>query len=173
MHPCLVLALLALVSASRIEEVGPVEDACPAHLFVLGRSKNANVVAYDAIRGPDGELSPSETVAAYWLLNGEKGTREELSRIERQRAYGVDVAPGSMPGTYDLTFKAQKKRHLTIRMVQGCPAAVMAIAGREGILRRMFVQSKESSMPQVEFVEFFGEDLAGGAPLYEKYVPGK
>jgi hypothetical protein len=27
--------------------------------------------------------------------------------------------------------------------------------------------------PKAEYVELFGEDLDGGAPLYEMFIPGK
>ena len=116
----------------------------------------------------------SEPVLAYWLLNGEAGKREELNMVERQRAYGFDVTPGHTPGTYSMTFKAGRKRRLTVRMLNGCPVVTASIGGHDGILRRMFVQSKEGSMrPTVEYVEFFGQDAAAGVPLYEKFLPGK
>lgn len=150
----------------------PSGEACPAHLFVMARSKNSNIVAYDAIRGPGGDLAASEPVVAYWLLNGEKGKREELNRVERERAYGVEAAPGETPGTYGLFFKANRKRRLTVKMLNGCPVAIAPIGGRDGILRRIFIQAKEGGLrPTVEYVEFFGEDPVGGAPLYEKFVP--
>ena len=95
-------------------------------------------------------------------------------RPERERAYGVEAVPGDSPGVDTVVFKAQPKRRLTIRMLNGCPVATTPIGGRDGILRRVFVQSKEGSMlPKVAYVEIFGEDAATGAPLYEKFVPGK
>jgi hypothetical protein len=165
----LVVTTLALVS--EIRSAGAAD--CPPHLFILARSKNANIVAYDANRGPSGDFAPSEPVVAYWLLNGEKGSREELNAIERQRAYGVDVKPGEAPGTYAMTFNASRERRFTIRMHDGCPTATTMIGGREGILQKIFVQAKEGSLPKVEYIELFGEDPANKEPLYEKFVPGK
>lgn len=151
---------------------GALGDDCPPHLFILGRSKNANIVAYDAHLTPMGDLAGPAPVVAYWLLGGEKGKREELNLVERQHAYGFDITPGEVPGTYEMLFKAERKRRLTIRVWTGCPVAAMAIGGRDGILRKLFVRSKEGgSLPKVEYVEFFGEDLATGEPLYEKLVP--
>jgi hypothetical protein len=172
------LALLApLVTAPPARAQTPIPTAapvdvppCPPHLFVIARSKNANIVAYDANRGPAGDFVASTPVVAYWLLNGEGGVREELGFIDRTRAYGFDTVPGHTPGTFKLTFKAGKKKsHLTIRMLNGCPVATGRIAGHDAILRRMFVQAKETSrLPKVEYVEFFGEDVKDGAPLHEK-----
>ena len=165
---------MALVLAALGEAGASAGEPCPAHLFVIERSKNANIVAYDANRGPAGDFVASEPVLAYWLLNGEKGKREELNMVERQRAYGFDVTPGDTPGTYAMAFKAGRKRRFTVRMLNGCPVVTTPIGGQDGILRRMFVQSKEGSMrPSVEYIELFGEDAAAGAPLYEKFVPGK
>jgi hypothetical protein len=57
-------------------------------------------------------------------------------------------------------------------LLNGCPAAIFSIGGRQGILRRIFVKSKETiMMPKIEYVEIFGEEQATGAPLYEKFVP--
>jgi hypothetical protein len=59
-------------------------------------------------------------------------------------------------------------------MLDGCPVVIAPIGGQSGILRRLFVQSKEGSLsPKVEFVELFGADAAGGGSLYEKFVPEK
>ena len=37
------------------------------HLFKIERSKNANIVQYDAQVGPDGKLLKKEPVVAYWI----------------------------------------------------------------------------------------------------------
>lgn len=171
---CFFLALLTLAPAIAAGAAGAAGESCPPHLFILGRSKNSNIVVYDANRSPAGGFAASDPVVAYWLLNGEGGEREELNLVERQRAYGVEFAPGKTPATFEMVFKAGRKRRLTIRMLGGCPVATAPIGGQEGILRRMFVQSTEGALqPRVEYVEFFGEDLATGGPLYEKFVPGK
>ena len=168
------MAVLALALSIFGEAAGRAEEACPAHLFIIARSKNANLVVYDANRGPAGDLNASEPVVAYWLLNGEPDKREKLNRIERERAYGFDTAPGDAPGTYTLTFKARKKRHFLVRMLKGCPVVTATIGGQTAILRRLFVQSKEDDfLPKVEYIEFFGEDAESGAPVYEKFVPEK
>src|SRR5262249_51065378 len=138
---------------------GAAAQTCPKHLFVIARSTNANIVAYDANRGPGGELVSGEPVVAYWLLDGDEARREELTRIQRNRAYGVDGEPAASPGTYLVVFNANRKRRLIVRMLDGCPVATTDIGGQDGILRRLFVQSKEGGvLPTVEYVEFFGED---------------
>ena len=152
----------------------PAGNPCPAHLFVIERNKNANIVVYDANLGPGGDLTASEPVKAYWLMNATDGHREEMNIIEKQRAYGFDVVPGKAAATYTMTLRAGRKRHITICMRNGCPVAIGPIHGRSGILRKIFVQSKEGfTRPRVEYVELFGEDPENGGPLHEKFIPGK
>ena len=164
-----VAAFLACGLAVLGEASASVAHPCPEHLFVIERSKNSNIVVYDANRGPTGDLSASEPVIAYWLLAGEKGKREELNAVERARAYGFDVEPGDTPGTFAMVIRADRTRRLTIRMLNDCPVVTSAIAGHDGIVRSLFVQSRASFLvPKVEYVAFFGHDAATGEPLYEK-----
>lgn len=170
----LICLIVAFALATLCATAGLAAEPCPAHLFVIERSKNANIVAYDAKSGPTGEFKSSEPVVAYWLLNAKKGQREELTVVERKHAYGFDVTPGDTPGIYVMAFKASRKRRLMIRMLNGCPVAIAPIGGHDGILHRLFVQSKTDSLRQkVEYVELFGEDVATGGQLYEKFVPGE
>src|SRR5262245_64522056 len=151
-----------------------VSDPCPEHLLVIERSKNANIVVYDAEREPSGDLVASKPVVAYWLLNGEKGKREELNVVQWQSAYGFDVKRGNTPGTFVMAFKVDRKRPLTVRIRGHCPVLIGRIDGRDGILHKMYVRSNESSTPpKVEYVEFFGEDTETGKPLHERSVPSK
>ena len=170
----LICVIVAIAVATLGEAAGVAANPCPAHLLVIGRSKNANIVVYDAESGPAGEIRPSEPVVAYWLLNAKQGQREELNALERNHAYGFDVKPSETPGAYLMTFKASRQRRLIVRMLNGCPVAIAPIGGHDGILRRMFVHSKTGSLQQkVEYVELFGEDAATGDHLYEKLVPGE
>ena len=148
-------------------------EGCPEHLFTVERSKNANVVVYDAQRTSSGELDPKRPVTVYWRLNAEKGQRADLNRIERQRAYGFDVdAAKDDPGSYRLVFNAGKKRTFLVRIRDGCAEAIATINGHPAVVTRIFVKSKEEGvMPTVESVEFFGRDVATGAPVEEKFTP--
>ena len=76
------------------------------------------------------------------------------------------------PGSYRLVFKAGKKRTFLVRIRDGCAEAIATIDGRPAIVTRVFVKSKEGgAMPTVESVEFFGRDVATGAPVEEKFTP--
>ena len=79
-----VLVLLAAPAAAQMKT---------SPLFIIERSKNANVVHYDARLTADGELDPKEPVIAYWVKLTKDGRREELSWIEKKKAYGFEIKP--------------------------------------------------------------------------------
>ena len=170
----LVAALLILQLAPPAGTFAAVTHRCPDHLFVITRSKNANIVVYDANRGPSGDFARSKPVVAYWLLNGEKGKREELNIVQWESAYGFDVEPGTAPGTFAVTFKVDRDRRLTVRTLNHCPVLTGRINGRDAVLHKMYVKSNETvTPPKVEYTELFGKDIATGRSLYEKFVPEK
>ena len=72
-------------------------------LFIIERSKNANVVHYDARLNADGKLDPKEPVIAYWIMLAEDGRREDLNWIEKKKAYGFDIKPDPSGDGYRMT----------------------------------------------------------------------
>ena len=160
----LAAALFVLAVPEGRGDVAAAADAsCPPHMFIIERSTNANVVVYDANRGADGQLVASEPVIVYWLMKAQQGQREELNLIERKEAYGIHVTPGQTPGTFQMALKADPKKAMTVDLRKGCGVVLTQIGGKEGILRRLFVQSKhEMIRPKVEYIEFYGEDPSTG-----------
>ena len=86
---CVVSALLlSLVFAAS----GPaVANTRTQPLFRIERSKNANVVQYDARLRDDGSLDRDDPIDAYWLRLASTGERKELKWLARKAAYGFDV----------------------------------------------------------------------------------
>jgi hypothetical protein len=165
--PLALFQALGLLSAA-----GAAEASCPDHMFIIERSTNANIVVYDANHAPDGQLVATEPVIVYWLMKAQEGQREELNLVERKEAYGIDIEPGAAPGTYHMALKADKKKKMTVALQKSCGVVLTKIGGTEGVLRRLYVKSKEEMIrPKVEYIEFFGEDPATGQALSEKYVP--
>ena len=78
-----VLAVAAIgggtVGATGAKALLPVADQAKGGdrpLFIIERSKNANVVHYDARLTPEGKFDPDQPVVAYWILLAEKGQRD-------------------------------------------------------------------------------------------------
>ncbi|MEW5741734.1 MAG: DUF4833 domain-containing protein [Myxococcota bacterium] len=146
--------------------------ACPAELFRIERSKNANVVLYETKQAGKGELDAKEPVTATWLMLADKGQREPLTFLERRLAYGFDVA-ASKEGI-EVLLKALATRRILVRKSGACHAAVATIDGRDAVLRRIYVRSDESAlMPEVLSIELFGADERTGEARYEKLLPAK
>jgi hypothetical protein len=127
-------------------------------LFYIERSLNANIVRYDVRLTSNGILDQKEPVIVYWLLNAEDGRREDLSYIERTRAYGIKVEPNGIQGEYLLSIVSFKGRSIRVFMKDGLARAEMNINGNPAFLERVFIQAAGAfSKPQ--FIEFYGKDI--------------
>jgi hypothetical protein len=157
------LALLAVPAAAQIK-------TWP--LFIIERSKNANVVHYDAQLTTDGELDPKEPVIAYWVLLAKDGRREKLSWIEKKKAYGFAIKPDPSVNGYRMTLVAAPEQQITVRKEKDVVRAEAVIDGRPAVLEKMYINASEGlTGPKVQHIEVYGKDLQTGEKLREKMVP--
>ena len=77
----------------------------------------------------------------------EDGHREGLNFIEKLIAYGFSVDPAESGEGFTVVLKAKKDRPVKLTLRDGCPAALVTIAGRPALLRRIFVQAEERGRP--------------------------
>ena len=143
------------------------------NLFVIERSKNANVVQYDARLTADGVLDPKEPVKVYWILLAEDGRHEELSPLGR-KAYGFDIKRDSSGKSWVMALAASRKREITVRQTGTVVRAEMVIDGKPSILEKVYIDSTEGRFrPTVNYVELFGKDLETGEKRHEKLLPDR
>jgi hypothetical protein len=141
-------------------------------LFVIERSKNINVLHYDANLSPGGKLDPLEPVAAYWIMRAEKGQREDLTWLEKKKAYGFDIEPERDRSGFRMILKPVPDRPIRITQEGEEVRAEVRIAGKTARLERIYIRSDETrTLPKVLHIELFGKDAATGDPLYEKIIP--
>ena len=141
-------------------------------LFIIERSKNANVVHYDARLTADGKLDPKEPVIAYWVLSAEDGRREELSWIEKKKAYGFDIKPDPSVKGYKMTLVADPQRQITVKKEGDAARAEGVIDGRPAVLEKMYIKASDGlTGPKVQYIELYGRDLQTGGKCYQKIVP--
>ena len=141
-------------------------------LFRIERSKNANVVVYEAEEGTKTALAKSDPISASWILLAKDGKRAKLSFFEKMLAYGFDVDLADDAETAALRLKALKGRALKVVKRDGHLVAIGKIGGSEAVLQRVFVTTDESGpVPAVKSIELFGVDAATGAPCTEKIIP--
>lgn len=137
-------------------------------LFYIERSTNANVVMYDVNVDDHGRLAPKSTVMAYWIMKAEDGHREELTRLERRFAYGVDIVDRSATALA-LRLKAYSGRIFKVRARGQGYHAEVRIKGHLSVLERIFVQADNGGlMPSALYIDLHGRRLADGALVSER-----
>jgi hypothetical protein len=157
----LVLALLApaLATAQTTREI-----------FRIERSKNKDVVRYDAKIGKDGQLDPKEPVVSYWLLRD--GKRREVNAFSRTFFYGFKVRKDKRGDFWHLTIVTAKDRTMKLYLKDGKPLAEGRIAKRTGFLQKLYVQFvPNATIPKVAFVDLIGVDAKTGERIHERVVP--
>jgi hypothetical protein len=162
---CSVVVWTALLSSGLAGETNHL-------LFIIERSKNANIVRYDANLTADGKLDAKQPVTGYWLLLAKDGKRAEFNMVERVKGYGFDIKPDPSGKAWVMTLAAYPKREITVRPTDKAARAEIVIAGRVSVLEKLYIKSTEGLvLPTVNYIELFGKDLETGEKKYEKLLP--
>jgi hypothetical protein len=157
------LTLLAVPAAAEIKT---------SPLFIIERSKNANVVHYDARLTADGKLYPKEPVIAYWVMVTKGGRKEKLNWIEKKKAYGFTIKQDPSVEGYKMTLVAAPERQITVKQDKDAVRAEALIDGRPAVLEKMYINATDGlTGPKVKYIEVYGKDLQTGEERHEKMVP--
>ena len=144
----------------------------PQSLFIIERSKNANVVHYDARLTADGKLDPKEPVIAYWVMRAEDGHREELTWMEKEKGYGFDIKPDPSVEGYKMSLMAAPGQQITVKKAGDAIRAEVVISGRQAILEKIYIDASDGlTGPKVHYIMLYGKDLKTGGKLSQKIVP--
>ncbi len=140
-------------------------------LFIIERSKNANIVRYDAQITSDGTLNAEKPVIAYWILKADEGQRAELSTLQRKFAYGFSTRPAESGDGFVMKMVPLPERDIRIRKVDTTVRAELKIDEKRAILTKVYVDSDSTwTGPEVNYVKLFGKATKGGEKLTEKIV---
>ena len=141
-------------------------------LFKIERSKNANIIQYDAQIGADGKLLKKEPVVAYWVRLAEQGQVQQLSWVQWTFAYGFKTKHDRNNDTVKLDMKAGINRPITVEREGDDYRATIRIDGSISYLEKIFIQASGKGMSiTVDYVELHGDGVKTGDRRYEKYVP--
>ncbi len=165
--PLTLFLMLTIPLLAQAEEAEPVVH----RLFHIERNKNANIVAYDALAQPDGDLLEKDPVVVYWLKLAEDGERKKLKGVERRMAYGfkIEERDGNL---LELKMKADIGRNVWVKPLEDSYKAIMEIDGHEAVVQKIFIFATEGGLwPTVEYIELFGADVETGEDRYEKFLP--
>ncbi len=140
-------------------------------LFKIERSKNRNVVQYDACLLQNNKISEKNPVETYWVLAS--GKKEELNAVENKQAYGIDQKEKLGENKFRILLAALKKRDIIVELVKGKYKALVRINGKLSILERVYVSSEEQTvgLPKVDYIDLFGQDLGTNRPVKERITP--
>jgi len=143
-----------------------------APLFVITRSKNANVVHYEARLAASGALDREQPIGAYWVMRAEDGRREGLTWLEERLAYGWSASFDAR-GELLVRLRAFSGRALCVtRAENGAFCALLRIDGRPAALERIHVASDGGGLtPSVRYVDLFGTTLADRRHISERILP--
>ncbi len=166
-------SLILILAAAFILVSWSISNACDGTdgLFKIERSKNGNVVQYDACLLKDGALSDSDPVSVYWIL--ENGKREDLNTMEKTYAYGVKSERKIGKDKTEISLAALSDRKIIVGKNGGKYRVTISINGKESILEKMFVKSEERLVgpPKVLYVDIIGRTLAANTPVRERIIP--
>lgn len=142
------------------------------HLFFIERSKNRNLVQYDVRLTGNRDLPDSNPVTAYWIL--QDGRREKLNSVEEELAYGIASQEKIEKNKFKIHLVAFKNREIIVEKIKGSFKAVVSINGKESILQKVYVGSKEgpAGKPQVHYVDLFGRVIRTNLPVRERIISG-
>ncbi len=145
-------------------------DLCntKVHLFKIERSKNKNIVQYDACLLQNGSVSESNPVDAYWVLAN--GKKEELSVLESQQAYGIASKEKLGENKFRIELSALKDRNIIVQKIKGKYRALVKINGKSAVLEKVYVKSEDQtlSLPKVDYVDLFGRSVETNKPVKER-----
>jgi hypothetical protein len=163
----LLLAIISLAPAgAHADEL--IRDA----LFHIERSKNANIVQYDAQLGTDGNLHTKTPVVGYWIRLAHDGEIKELSWAQKKFAYGFKIKHNKKDNTASMDMAADLGRSITIMKEGEDYRAVANIDGVNSFIDKIFIHSSGSGLStKVEYVDLFGKSVTDQAELYERFNP--
>jgi hypothetical protein len=148
-------------------------ETLTAHpLFHIERSKNANIVQYDAQVAEDGKLFKKEPVVGYWIRLNEQGQKQELSWLQRTFAYGFKTELDKNRESALIDMKADVGQSIKVIRDGDKFRATITIDGSPSYFEKMYIDATRDGMSlDVRYVELFGEDMKTGESRYEKLSP--
>lgn len=136
-------------------------------LFHIERSKNKNLVCYDA-KLEDGALVLKSPLEIYWLDREQNpGQTKGLTAMQKKMAYGYKVVSRG-DDTCDITLSAYPGKVLTIKKHEGKYVCITTINGQPAIMEKLYVKANDKNSLTVEYVEVFGVTIDTRTPVSER-----
>ena len=147
----------------------PTPAGNPNQLFFLQRSQNTNTVIYE-LNLKNGMMDTVEPVHVFWICYAEHGQQEELTELQRKRAYGL-ATKYVAKDHYELRFLADKKYVMDLMKGPDNKFHIyQMINQKQVIFSKIYLQLHGGTLlsPNIEYVVLTGIDPATGAVVSEK-----
>ncbi len=169
MKKILILLICLFVQLTKAQNGYPVPPLESNRLFYIQHNKNHNTYVYDAgIK--NGKLDGNEPVIVYRIVYTEGGVKDELTAMQRKMAYGVKLDKTDEKScTFTLAAYPDKKLQLEISKDKE-PYVTVNVNGKNIILRKMFLFTNKMGT-KVEYIDFYGKDMARGRDVVERFYP--
>jgi len=169
MHKITVLLVTALLTAPLLVQA---ETPVSQSLFKIERSKNANIIQYDAQVGADGKLMKKDPVVGYWIRLAEQGQVQELSWVQRTFAFGFKAKLDRDREGAKLDMAADFGQPIMVVRNGDEYRATFSIEEAPSYLDKIFIQASGKGMSiTIEYIEMFGKDIKTGEARYQKFLP--
>jgi hypothetical protein len=141
-------------------------------LFRIERSKNANIIQYDAQVRPNGKLDKKNPVVGYWIRLAEQGQIKELSWLQSKFAFGFDADLDADHEGVSLDMTADLGRPIDVQRYGQEYKAIVDIDGKLSQLEKIYIHATGKGLSTtVNYMDLHGMDLASGEATYQRIVP--
>lgn len=141
-------------------------------LFKIERSKNANIVQYDAQIGPDGKLDGKKPVIVYWIRLAEDGQIKKLSWLQKRFVYGFKADLDRKTDSVILDMNYDLSPPIKVERVNGSYQARAEINGKLSHLVKVFIHSTgDGFSTRLDYIEMHGTDPGTGENISQRFDP--
>ncbi len=152
----------------------PIPHGIEHQLFYIQRTPNINTIMYTLNLDEKGKMNEEYPVKAFWIRYAEDSTKQELSFIQRNYAYGLKYEKVNND-KYQLHFVSYKK--YTFFLIRDPTdnkfKAYTEINGKLNVLSSIFIEIEGGTFwfPHVVYVELRGIDSATGKKITTRFKP--
>lgn len=163
---CLIVCLLGgplILQAAELDRQG---------LFRIERSKNANIIQYDAQIRADGKLDKKNPVVGYWIRLAEQGQEQELTWIQSKFAFGFKADLDADSESVSLDMAADLGRLISVQRYDEVYKATADINGKQSQLEKIYIHATGKGLSvTVNYIDLYGIDFSNNEKTYERIIP--
>lgn len=163
--------LLFISISLQAQKSHPIPEKSANHLFYIQHSQNHNTFVYEA-NVSNKKFDESEPIKIHRIAYTKGGIKEELSKMQRNLAYGIDIKKVK-ESHYEFTLVSYPEKKLYLELnSKGKPQVRTTINGKKMILHKMFLNMQKgvSLKPKIEYIDFYGTDEIG-KEIKERFYP--